>query len=530
MHPNSEHAIPPPSQESVNIELLNQNDQLPAALMSDVEHAFVRSDDEKFVAIDRYAIPYDGRKTVIGVLGDGLVPITIERNINGGESVRADFTCSYGDIHDSPATVILMKGNKSFHEHYYERGEKYKTEFSTNGDRFRTMIILCEELIFDKSLSRHPPLVLKSPDDKFVLTIGSAFQHPTQVAKRGAGKNRKSTVVQQRKLVHCLNPVYGLKDPRWIIEYLEYHRAIGVEHVHVYNVNMHSPEIQQALQIYRDENFITRHDWSEKASGAYTTQMTYEHAKWAAQTDCALRSRGQFEYALFSDIDEVAIGPNSSPKGNYPNGHLAPVFEFCDEAKKTRGKIAFSFNSNTVTSIYTKLNEEEEMAMQDKLILERYVKIEAEPHCPSNCKCVRDNCKVVERKFHMGRQKYIANVGDLAILPRPMWTHALARDYDDMEKIMEVLPDEVMHVRHYQGHWYANKDLLNSIEEVEAPLLQSLLEVVRSSISSSKDSSLSKTFTKESIYNNAKETALLPGVEWIIPVERASRYHRRILA
>lgn len=530
MHPDSEHAIPPPSQETVNIKPPNQNDSLPAALMSDVEHAFVRSDDEKFVAIDRYAIPYDGRKAIIGVLGDGLVPIIIERNINGGESVRADFTCTYGDIHDSPATVILMKGNQSFHEHYYERGEKYKTEFSTNGDRFRTMIILCEKLIFDKSLSRHPPLVLKSPDNKFVLTIGSAFQHPTQLAKRGAEKKRKSTVVQQRKLVHCLNPVYGLKDPRWIIEYLEYHRAIGVEHVHVYNVNMHSPEIQQALQIYRDENFITRHDWSDKASGAYTTKMTYEHAKWAAQTDCALRSRGVFDYALFSDIDEVVVGPNARSKGNYPNGHLAPVIEFCDEAKKTRGKIACSFNSNTVTSIYTKLNEEEEMAMKDKLILERYVRIEAKPHCPSNCKCVRDNCQVVERKFHMGRQKYIANVGDLAILPRPMWTHALARDYDEMDKIMEVLPDELMHMRHYQGHWYANKDLLNSIEETEAPLLQSLMDTIRSSISRSKDSSRSKIFTKELIYDNAKEAASLPGVEWIIPVERPSQYHRKMLA
>ena len=530
MHPNTEYAILPPLQEIVNIKQPNQDDQLPAGLMSDVEHAFVRSNDGNFIAIDRYVIPYDGRKTVIGVLGDGLVPITIETKPNGEESVRADFTCSYGDIHNSPATVILMKGNQPLREHYYERGDKYKTKttFSTNGDRFRTMIILCEELKFEKSHSRHPPLVLKSPEDKFVLTIGSTFQHPTKIARRHSDRTRETSV--GHKLVHCLNPVYGLKDPRWIIEYLEYHRAVGVEHVHVYNVDMHTSEVQQALQIFRDEKFITRHDWSNKASGGYTTKMTYEHAKWAAQTDCALRSRGIYDYALFSDIDEVVVGPTSNPKGDYTNGHLAPVLDICDEAKKKRGNIACSFNSNSVTSVFTRLNEEEEIAMDEKLILERYDRIEAKPHCPANCKCVSDNCKVLERKFHMGRQKYIANVGDLTIPPRPMWTHALARDYDEMDRIMEVLPDDVIHVRHYQGHWYKDTNLLNSIEEKEAPLLQSLMDTVRSSISSSSLKSQSGRFTKKLIYDKAKEAATSHGVEWIAPVERPAQYHRKKLA
>merc|ERR1712238_153549 len=136
------------------------------------------------------------------------------------------------------------------------------------------------------------------------------------------------------------------------------------------------------------------------------------------------------------------------------------ALDLCSEAKTKRGKIACSFNSNTVSSIYTKLSKEEELAMRDKLMLERYTRIEAKPHCPANCKClVRRSgsvCETLDRRFHSGRQKYIANVRDLNIPPRPMWTHALARDYDEMSKIMEVLPDNVMHLRHYQGHWYKN--------------------------------------------------------------------------
>ena len=379
--------------------------------MSDVEHAFARSADGQFVAIDRYLIQFRGRQ-VIGIVGDGLLPLTIVANADGGEDVRAEFSCSYGDQR-SPATIILMRGDQSIEEHYHQRGAKYDTPFSTNGDRFRTSIILCEALNYDRSLSRHPPLILRSPDGAFSLTIGATFQRPVGRVISGKSDGRDK---REQRLVHCLNPVYGLKDPRWIIEYLEYHRAIGVSHVHLYNVDAHGPAVQAALQAYRDEDFVTRHDWSSRASRGYTTHKTYEHAKWAAQTDCALRSRGIYDYALFSDIDEVAVGGSGGTlAADSLVGHLAPALDACEEAKKTRGKVACSFNSNTVSSIYTQLDDEEEMALRDKLILERYNRIEAKPHCPANCKQLGSK---LDRRFHTGRQKYIANVRDLNIPPR----------------------------------------------------------------------------------------------------------------
>jgi hypothetical protein len=188
-----------------------------------------------------------------------------------------------------------------------------------------------------------------------------------------------------------------------------------------------------------------------------------------------------------------------------------------------KGKIACSFNSNTVSSIYTKLNEEEELALKDKLLLERYNGVEAKPHCPSNCKCMGNRCSIISRKYHSGRQKYIANVKDLTVPPRPMWTHALARDYDEMDKIMEQLPDEVMHVRHYQGHWYKNGNLLDKMEEKKAPLPAKLMDTVRSAISRSQDKQ--RKFTKRTIYARAKDAAKSNGIEWIESVERPAQYH-----
>ena len=274
---------------------------------------------------------------------------------------------------------------------------------------------------------------------------------------------------------------------------------------------MHSPEVQAVLQFYRSRNFVTRHDWSKKASGEYTTRITYEHAKWAAQSDCALRSRGQFDYALFSDIDEIAV----SSKGS-----LQPALDACAAAKKNDGKIGCSFNSNTVTSVYTKFDDKEEAHFKDKLMLERYSRMEVEPHCPANCACkTGPDC----RKFHSGRQKYMANIRDTDIPPRPMWTHAIARDYDEMGKIMKVLDDDLIHVRHFQGHWYLNKDLLNSMEEKDAPLAENVMNDVRSEIKTEPE--LLK------IYEKAKEAAIKSsslGVEWIKPVDRPEKYHPQI--
>ena len=529
MHPSSKYAAPPPDADVVHFRqkegmsppFRTGQIELPPALMSDVEHAFVTSNDGNFIAIDRYIIDYKKRglrrtSKVIGVLGDGLVPLTIETDENGEETIRADFQCSYGGD-SSPATIIMMKGDKSYHEHYYERGVKYNWPFSTNGDRFRTMLILCEELIYDKSLSRHPPLILSSDDGQFHLRIGSSFARPiSQPKKRMLGHAPISgDKDEKKKVVHCLNPTYGLKNPKWLIEYFEYHIAAGVDHFHVYNVDMHSLEVQNILEKYRQWNLITRHDWSAEASNQYTTRITYEHAKWAAQTDCALRSRGLYDYALFTDIDEVVMGGSMG---------LVLALELCEKAHSNRGVIGCSFNSNTVSSIFTKLTEDEEKKVKDKLLLERYSRVERKPFCPSNCKCLGRNCEDMTRKYHYGRQKYMLKMNDLSNFPRPLWTHAISRDYEEMDRIMEQLPDNIFHIRHYQGHWLKNNNLLDTMEEKSAPLPKELIEPLHASIFKNYSSPLLSIYARIS-----EDPKFSGGVEWVAPIERPAKYHDNLI-
>ena len=78
---------------------------------------------------------------------------------------------------------------------------------------------------------------------------------------------------------------------------------------------------------------------------------------------------------------------------------------------------------------------------------------------------------------------------------------------------------------HYQGNWYKKKDVLDSTEEKTALLSGEVMDAMRSSIGSSRDKEFK--FTNRIIYDKARESALLHGVEWIVPVERPAQYHSK---
>ncbi|EJK58050.1 hypothetical protein THAOC_21852 [Thalassiosira oceanica] len=430
IHPGHPEPVIPSADDSVNIyDNKEEKKEIPPALVNDVEHAFVRSSDGDFIAIDRYLIHGDTKSTV-AVLGDGLVPLSFVKGVNGKESVYTNVTCSGGKQRDTPATIVLMR-----------------------------------------EVSVH----LNEID------------------------------LTRLKLVHCLGPISGLQNARWLIEYLEYYKSAGTEHVHVYNLGGHSEEVDEVLKLYRSKDFITRHDWSGKASNGYTTTT---HLAWASQTDCTLRVRGLYDYALFADIDEIVAVPG-------PSGNLIDAVKRCHTAHTTQGKAGCSFNSQVVSSVYTKLHADEERKMTDKLLLERYNGVEASPLCPYNCKCAEDVCS--DRRFHYGRQKYMVNVRNRTLPVRPLWTHAISRDYSEMEQIMEVLPDDVIRVRKYQGEWYKSGNLLNSMEEKASPLPEEVLKKVRQ---------MQWLPDAKTLYNRLKTDRNTVGVDWIVPVERDEKYHR----
>ena len=531
MHPDTQYAeLPPPVS-------LPTATTIPTHPTESVHHAFVRSQDQHFVIIDRYLVENpDGRRKV-AILADGVAPLAFsikqqqqqhgttksKININKQWAVRANFTCSMGSQHNSQAHVVLMDGNKSPYEHYYEK-IAYKTDdwpFSGNNDKFRTMIIYCEDLAYDEHTAIEEPLTLSSPDGSFTVTVDTPFVVPTHMSVPPEQQQATTDDDDDAYLtaVLCVCPLYGVKEPHWMIEYIEYHLQAGVSHVHIYDLDFHSTPILEVYQEYQRLGVLTYHDWSLQSSKRYTFEKTYERGKWTAQTDCLLRSRGFYDYALFSDMDEVWVGDTTTTTSQSSQsdslGYITSGLVACQKARDESNGVVIGcgVHSHTISSVYTIFQPE---VQKKTLLLERYTREEAHPYCPANCRCLRSvtndttgltSCIDMYRKYHTGRAKLIVNVRNLSIEPRPIFTHGISRDYDDLERIQYQLPDESLHVRHYQGHWFVKAGKLDeSLEEKEAPIPGNILTSMRKSIQRSK--------VLSSVYNSKVAT----GLDWIKPV------------
>lgn len=297
IHPHTKHAIPPPVENTVNIPSDNDNDSLedmPPALMSDIEHAFVSSSDGKFFVIDRYRfmyrVPPDKSKipTYISVLGQGVVPMTVEKQTDGKEKILANFTCSMGKQRISKASIYILKDDE---------------ESSANEPQ--TLFIVCDDLKYDADVTIQPPLILQSADGTFSVQIGSHLVHA-----RNAPRRSWDNSIPTYDILHCLIPTEKEIDSGWLQSYLNHHQNNGIKtHIDIYNVNWHSPKLQSILNEYRvtKGKIVSRHDWSKRAKSKSSSSDTFVNslARPAAKMDCMLRSRGVDSYAMFGDIQEM---------------------------------------------------------------------------------------------------------------------------------------------------------------------------------------------------------------------------------
>eukprot|EP00804_Cyclotella_cryptica_P014154 CCRYP_005586-RB/>CCRYP_005586-RB protein AED:0.35 eAED:0.35 QI:0/0/0/1/0/0/3/0/271 len=226
--------------------------------------------------IDRGKIP-----AVISVLGQGVVAMTIEKLSNGEDTIHANFTCSMGNQMETKASIYIL-------------GEDEESPVKENPD---TLFITIQ-----------PPLSLQSQDGSFSLRIGSNLVRAQNVPRLSHGSSIKTW-----GLLHCLLPSSQKIDPDRLLTYLRNHKSLGVQsHVHIYNVDWHSPQIQSILNDYRGEKFISRHDWSTRAKSRFSAANNFTNhlARFAAKMDCMLRSQGVDSYAIFSEIDEFMDGSN----------------------------------------------------------------------------------------------------------------------------------------------------------------------------------------------------------------------------
>ena len=192
----------------------------------------------------------------------------------------------------------------------------------------------------------------------------------TKTLKRGSNQitDRDSEERKEGRLSVCT--ATGRNDRARLVEWIEYHRLIGVDHFYIYDTSrqqgLHS--VSSALSDYVSEGVVTVVPWGYEncvrgmGGGRFVTWRDAEEwgqvfkppkaiAQSAALASCYSRYRSHTEYMMHIDDDEfIAMGSSVLKKGpglGYTqsnllyNGHIyRPLAEYVDQMFRARPEVS----------------------------------------------------------------------------------------------------------------------------------------------------------------------------------------------
>ena len=151
---------------------------------------------------------------------------------------------------------------------------------------------------------------------------------------------------QKERFAVCVPPVFGNVSASKLVEFFEMMHYLGAEKIFIY-VATESRSIQRVLKFYQKKNIAILLPWKLPFDDALTMNMKtkagtnkfmitsiWYKGQSLAINDCLYRSRLNFEYVLFSDLDEILI-----PKSNHYN------WKSVIEAIKRDNASGYSFKS-----------------------------------------------------------------------------------------------------------------------------------------------------------------------------------------
>ena len=110
----------------------------------------------------------------------------------------------------------------------------------------------------------------------------------------------------------CLSPTFGDIDPVRLIEFVEFHKILGVSHLifYVHRAHYHvkintdnSGEIDKVLMYYQKKGLVTTNNWILPVRDY---QIRY-HGQLLAMHHCLYTNMRRFRYIAFVDLDEVIL-------------------------------------------------------------------------------------------------------------------------------------------------------------------------------------------------------------------------------
>lgn len=291
-------------------------------------------------------------------------------------------------------------------------------------------------------------------------------------------------------LTLCSSAIYGITGTKWLIEWIEYHRAAGYDSLDLY-IHDIGTLAQDVLNRYVSENsnefFIRLNDWIKIVDGGiygFDANTGVGHGVFGEEwqlgqrlirNDCYLRNRGRSKWIMMSDLDELFV----SAMPQEPRIWQGPILQVCEKLyQKNPLKIACSFSSVTVPPYADELSYTETPDHYETFFERITI---SESHCHD-----RYNCG----KFHLGREKFALRTefGSLN-LNSPLFYHAVSRNYDIAERFHVWVDAETQgYVRHYAGHFaHCRNGGLSVRNKRHRPLPELLLQGIRNGIRQKSD-------------------------------------------
>lgn len=105
-------------------------------------------------------------------------------------------------------------------------------------------------------------------------------------------------------LAVCVKPMhYDYNRAVWLVEFLEFHRLLGVSHFYLYNHSV-GPDVQKVLDVYQQQGIVVTLPWNLPVRSQLEIRT---EGIFAALNDCLYRTTYVHNYTMMVDFDEFII-------------------------------------------------------------------------------------------------------------------------------------------------------------------------------------------------------------------------------
>ncbi|GAB1603592.1 beta-1,4-galactosyltransferase galt-1-like [Argonauta hians] len=133
----------------------------------------------------------------------------------------------------------------------------------------------------------------------------------------------------------CIPPLFGSVGMTQLVQFLELNRILGASHFHFYLHNT-SSSARLILNHYVKINLATIFEWELPS---VTNNKIWYHGQLLAIQDCLYRNMANFQFLLFSDLDEFVI-----PRKTYTWPRLVNYMKDLNK-NRTENNLGYSFKS-----------------------------------------------------------------------------------------------------------------------------------------------------------------------------------------